>query len=86
MANVPIELIAILFLGLPVTVFTIGVLFLEENDTTSDQSWRLGKNDPFRYVAYDSDGHIRPWFRPIVFVCGIIFMIGLFIVVTGYSP
>ncbi|MEW4491111.1 hypothetical protein AB1L42_23755 [Thalassoglobus sp. JC818] len=54
----------------PVTVIVIGLLFVEERDTTSADRWCLGEKDPFRFVIYDTNRNIRPWVRPVALLAG----------------
>lgn len=54
----------LLFFVSPAVGAGVGLIFLERADSTGGIGWRGGARDPFRFVAYDEQGQLRPYFRP----------------------
>lgn len=54
----------LLFFASPAVGVGVGIVFLERVDSTEGIGWRGGARDPFRFVAYDEQGQLRPYFRP----------------------
>ncbi len=76
----------LVFFGAPAFAVLVGVIFLENVDTTLDKHWRLGAKDPFRFIAHDSDGKIRPWFKPTVAIIVGVYLGGLLFFVVFVGP
>lgn len=67
----------LLFFVSPALGVGAGLVFLDRTESGEGVGWRGGARDPFRLVAYDDQGQLRPYFRPTAWIVLLAYLLGV---------